>query len=65
MTTKRRIIAWTIATILSLPLVMIFNMDIEKLHINLIGIAYAFLLSKYASRVLPGWMVEYFTEERD
>lgn len=61
MTLKRKIIAWAVATILILPAYMVFVS--EAIYINIIGMAYCWLMDKTCSHFLPAWMVEYFSAD--
>lgn len=60
MTLRRKIIAWTMATILAIPAILVFNDNEETVAYNIGGLAYCFLLIKTARRILPSWMIEYF-----
>lgn len=58
MTLKRKILAWAIVTLIALPAFMVFNDNAETSYINLIGLAYAFLMARYGGRLIPHWVRE-------
>lgn len=60
---KRKIAAWIVATILSIPALMLFNDSEETVYINIIGFVYCWIIYKTARYFLPKWMYDYFTEE--
>jgi len=62
MTLKRKIITWTLLTILCIPAYMIFNNNSETVYINLIGLVYAFATVHICKRIMPRWMIDYITD---
>lgn len=58
MTTARKILAWALIALIALPAFMVFNDNAETSYINLIGMAYVFLLARYGGRLLPQWVME-------
>lgn len=65
MTLTKKITAWTVALILSIPAIMVFNDNYDTIHYNFIGLAYCLLMVKIHRRILPQWMVDYFHEDID
>lgn len=49
----KKLMSYTIITILVIPAIMIFNDDYDKCYLNLIGIAYSYLLFRYGCRLFP------------
>lgn len=58
MTIKRKILSWAIVTLIALPVFMVFNNNAETSYINLIGLAYAFLMARWGGRIIPNWVRE-------
>jgi hypothetical protein len=65
MNLKKKIIAWTVFTILAIPALAIFNDDESQFFINALGLAYAYVMIKLAPLFLPAWMIEYYCDCED
>lgn len=61
MALKRKILAWAFVTALAIPAVMVFNDNADAVHINIIGLAYTYFMTKYAEQIVPQWMRDYFS----
>ncbi|MCM1075770.1 MAG: hypothetical protein NC411_00225 [Bacteroides sp.] len=64
MTVTRKIFAWAYVTLMSLPAFIVFNDNADTSYINLIGLAYAFLLLKFSGGIIPRWVREYLASFR-
>jgi hypothetical protein len=65
MSNSKKILAWVLMSILSLPCILIMNCNGDATYLNYIGIAYAYVLYKLAPIVLPKWMIDYFNYHID
>ena len=65
MTLTNKIKAWAAMSIIAIPAIMVFSDNYDTTYINLIGMAYCWLMSRIFRRILPNWMVEYFCEKKD
>jgi hypothetical protein len=62
MSLKRKIIAWTVFTILAIPALGIFNNNGESFIYNVLGLVYACCIVKLAPLFLPAWMIKYYRD---
>jgi hypothetical protein len=65
MSTKKKIIAWTVVTLLAMPAFATLNLDVNHFFINVLGFAYAVGMFRLAPVILPQWMVDYFSGMAD
>lgn len=60
MTLTKKVMAWSLAGILAITCFMIFNEAPDTVHYNVIALIYILGMIKYAGKILPKWMVDYF-----
>ena len=65
MTLTKKIAAWAVAALLSIPAILVFNDNYDTVYYNLIGLAYCWLMVKIHRHILPKWMVDYLHEDVD
>lgn len=59
MSKRKEIMAQMVVAIIALPAVMIFNDNAATVEYNIIGFAYALVMTKAYRYILPGWIVDY------
>lgn len=59
MTLTKKIAANVALVALCAPVMMVFNTNADAYYINIIGIAYCWLMAKAHRRILPRWLVDY------
>lgn len=60
MTVKRYICAWAVIAVIAVLVLMALNLNLDNAWINFVGLGGILLIQRYASRLFPGWMKEYF-----